>query len=73
VKRLRLGRRLAVYIEPRDIWIGVYVAPDRIYVCPLPMLVFRWSRRCACEWENHIECMGCSCYCHEPVSGEAPF
>lgn len=36
--------RLRVYIEPRDVWIGVYVAPHAIYVCPLPMLVFRWAR-----------------------------
>lgn len=43
-RRLRLGR-LAVYIEPRDVWIGVYVAPVAIYVCPLPLLVLRWTRR----------------------------
>ncbi|MGE5830694.1 MAG: hypothetical protein ACM30G_20350 [Micromonosporaceae bacterium] len=42
--RLTVGR-LQVYLEPRDVWIGVYVAPDAIYVCPLPMLVFRWTRR----------------------------
>jgi hypothetical protein len=28
-----------------DIWIGVYIAPQRIYVCPLPCLVFSWLRR----------------------------
>lgn len=48
-RRLRLGR-LAIYVEPRDIWVGVYVAAagvgesGAIYVCPLPMLVLRWSR-----------------------------
>lgn len=73
MKRLQIGRRLAVYIEPENIWIGVYVAPDRVYICPLPLLVFRWSRRNACEWENHDECTGCRCFCHEPRSDEAPF
>lgn len=34
-----------VYIEPRDIWVGIYVARDAVYFCPLPMLVFRWRRR----------------------------
>lgn len=44
--RRRLVRgRLAVYLEPRDAWIGVYVAPDAVYVLPLPFLVFRWTRR----------------------------
>lgn len=43
MKRLRISR-LSIYIEPRDIWVGVYVAPTAIYVCPLPMLVLRWDR-----------------------------
>ena len=42
--RLTAGR-LQVYIEPRDMWVGAYVAPAAVYVCPLPMLVFRWSRK----------------------------
>jgi hypothetical protein len=29
----------------RDVWIGVYIAEDRVYVCPLPCLVFSWARR----------------------------
>jgi hypothetical protein len=37
--------RLSVYLEPRDLWIGAYVAPHAVYVCPLPCLVFRWIRR----------------------------
>lgn len=74
MRSLRIGRRLAVYVEPRDIWIGVYVAPDRIYVCPLPLLVFRWSRQGACRWENHDECPGCaSCSCHLPAHTCVPF
>jgi hypothetical protein len=44
VKRLKAGRRLAVYVEPRDVWVGAYVAADAVYVCPLPLLVFRWTR-----------------------------
>ena len=44
-RRLRIGGRLSVYLEPRDAWIGVYVAPKAIYVCPLPFLVIRWERR----------------------------
>jgi hypothetical protein len=42
-RRLRVGR-LAIYVEPRDAWVGAYVAPDAIYVCPLPFLVWRWTR-----------------------------
>ena len=37
--------RLRVYFEPRDAWIGAYVAPKAVYVCPLPFLVIRWERR----------------------------
>jgi hypothetical protein len=41
-KRLCLGR-LSLYIEPRDIWIGVYVAPSAVYICPVPLLVIKWE------------------------------
>lgn len=45
--RLRLFRgRLNIYIEPRDAWIGAYVAEDYVYVCPLPFVVLRFDR----EW-----------------------
>lgn len=43
MRRLHVGR-LAVYLEPRDLWIGAYVAIDAVYVCLLPVLVFRWTR-----------------------------
>lgn len=43
-RRLRLGR-LAIYFEPRDLWIGAYISYDAVYVCPLPVLVLRWTRR----------------------------
>jgi hypothetical protein len=36
--------RVEIYLEPRDIWVGVYVAEDAVYVCPLPMMVIRVSR-----------------------------
>ncbi len=42
-RRLTIGR-LQVYIEPRDAWIGVYVAPQAVYVLPVPFVVLRWSR-----------------------------
>lgn len=43
------SRRLAVgsmsfYIEPRDAWVGLYVAPDALYVCPLPFFVVKIRR-----------------------------
>ena len=53
-RRLRFGR-VRLYIEPRDIWVGVYVAPDAVYICPLPLVVIRWDRHrhdpieCGCE------------------------
>ncbi|WP_237101403.1 hypothetical protein [Nonomuraea sp. MG754425] len=42
--RLRFGR-IAIYIEPRDLWVGGYIAPDAVYVLPFPTIVFRWTRR----------------------------
>lgn len=43
MRRLTAGR-LQVYVEPRDLWVGVYLAPAAVYVCPLPTLVIRWAR-----------------------------
>lgn len=37
-------RRIQLYIEPRDAWVGVYVDPKAVYVCPLPFVVVRWTR-----------------------------
>jgi hypothetical protein len=45
VNRLHLGRRLTVYLDRRDGWVGVYLAEAAVYVCPLPFVVLRWSRR----------------------------
>lgn len=36
--------RIELYAEPRDAWIGAYIAPDAVYLCPLPFLVVRVSR-----------------------------
>jgi hypothetical protein len=43
MKRLRRGR-FSLYLEPRDAWIGVYVAPAAVYVCLIPFVVLRWTR-----------------------------
>lgn len=43
MRRLRLGR-VQLYIEPRDLWVGAYVAPDAVYVCPLPLVVIKVDR-----------------------------
>lgn len=37
-------RRLITYIELRDLWIGVFVSRDAVYVVPFPCVVFRWAR-----------------------------
>ncbi len=36
---------MRIYFEPRDLWVGVYVGPDAVYICPLPTLVIKLSRR----------------------------
>lgn len=41
---LRLGR-LSLVLEPRDLWVGVYVAPGAVYVCLVPCLPLKWERR----------------------------
>jgi len=37
--------RIRIYVEPRDAWIGAYVAADAVYVCLLPFVVIQWARR----------------------------
>jgi len=37
--------RLSLVCEPRDIWIGVYVAPGAVYVCLVPCFPLKWERR----------------------------
>jgi hypothetical protein len=42
--RLTFGR-LQVYIDSDDQWLGRYRAAKAWYYCPVPCLVFRWTRR----------------------------
>jgi hypothetical protein len=42
-QRLTIGK-LSIYVEPRDLWVGAFIAPTAVYVCPVPMLVLKWSR-----------------------------
>jgi hypothetical protein len=44
VKRLHLGSRVQFYFEPRDAWVGAYIAPSAAYVCPLPFVVIKVNR-----------------------------
>jgi len=44
MRRITIGR-LAMYVEPRDAWVGSYIGPDAVYFCPLPFFVVRWARR----------------------------
>lgn len=39
-----MSGRLRLYVEPRDAWVGLYVANDAVYVCLLPFVVLRWQR-----------------------------
>ena len=43
--RLLKCGRLSLLFEPRDIWVGVYVAPKAVYVCVVPCLPVKWERR----------------------------
>ena len=40
-----LGKRLAIYWDRADWWVGCYRGRGHLYVCPIPCLVFRWERR----------------------------
>ena len=37
--------RLSLVFEPRDIWLGVYVAPGAVYACLVPCFPLKWERR----------------------------
>lgn len=40
---MSMRSRLAIYFEPRDIWVGVFVSRKGIaYVCLVPCLVIAW-------------------------------
>lgn len=35
-----------IYLEPRDWWIGLYIADTAFYLCPLPCVVIKiWRGR----------------------------
>lgn len=36
--------KLSLILEPRDLWIGAYIAPHAIYVALVPLLVLKWKR-----------------------------
>lgn len=36
---------MKIYLEPRDAWVGVYVAKDAVYVCPVPFVVIKFNRK----------------------------
>ena len=38
-------RHLTVSFAWYDMWIGAFVSRDTIYDCPLPCVLFKWSRR----------------------------
>jgi hypothetical protein len=38
---------MKIYIDRNDWWIGAYRGPHHWYVCPLPTVVIRWTRRAA--------------------------
>jgi hypothetical protein len=38
-------RRVRVYIDTADWWVGAYLGDNHIYVCLLPTLVFRIRRQ----------------------------
>lgn len=42
----RAPSRVAIYFEPRDIWVGVFISSKGIaYVCLVPCLVIAWRFR----------------------------
>ena len=58
---------MSVYFDFRDWWVGYYRGETHHYVCPLPTLVIRWSRRsgptpAACPHDVHFG----GYYCEEP-------
>jgi hypothetical protein len=38
-------RRVKIYFDFNDWWIGYYRGDGHHYVCPLPTLVIRWRRK----------------------------
>lgn len=53
-------KRVSVYLDFADWWVGVYIGPNHLYICPLPMVVVRVVRATSRQGARH--------YSH----GEAP-
>lgn len=32
-------RRVQVYVELRDLWVGAYISPDAVYLCALGLVL----------------------------------
>ena len=37
--------RLTVSLAWFDLWIGVFISKDAVYICPLPCILLKWRRR----------------------------
>jgi hypothetical protein len=44
-RRLLVGRRLAIYLDPDDRWIGMYKGLSSNFFCLFPCLVVKWKRK----------------------------
>ena len=56
---MHLTDRIRIYLEPRDLWVGLYVSPRHLYWCPLPCLVVRWTRKRRIKYPLVPNCAGC--------------
>lgn len=36
---------MSVYFDFADWWVGLYIGPNHLYICPIPTLVIRVKRR----------------------------
>lgn len=43
-RQAQRGHRVQIYVELRDLWIGLFVAPSAVYVVPFPAVVIRVTR-----------------------------
>lgn len=45
VRAIPRRKLLAVVFEPRDLWLGVYVSPTKVFVVVVPCFPIVWTRR----------------------------
>lgn len=38
-------RRLRIQFRWYDLWVGVFIGPTDIFVCPIPCVALRWRRK----------------------------